>query len=91
MEEMDARLTGDRARGNNPKLHQGRLRLGIRKNFFSKRAVLQWHSCPGVVGSPSLGCSEPWRCGTEGCGQWARWGGLGISEAFSSLNDSMVL
>ena len=38
-------------------------------------------------------CSEPWGCGTEGCGQWA-WGGgveldlvaLGI---FSSIYDSM--
>ena len=41
------------------------------------------------------GVPEPWGCGTEGCGQWARWGGLGldwvISEVFSNLNDSMVL
>lgn len=28
-------------------------RLDISKYFFSKRAVLHWHSCP-VVGSPSL-------------------------------------
>ena len=30
-----------------------------------------------------------WGCGTEGCGQWAWWGGLGVLDAFSSLNDSM--
>jgi len=30
-------------------------RLGIRKNFFTERAVLQWHRRPGeVVGSQSL-------------------------------------
>ena len=29
-------------------------RLDVRKDFFSVRVVLQWHSCPGVVGSPSL-------------------------------------
>ena len=31
-------------------------------------------------------------CGTEGRGQWARWGGLGLdvgtSDVFSNLNDS---
>ena len=38
---------------------------------------------------------EPWGCGTEGRGQWARWGGLGLDwlilEVFSNLNDSVVL
>jgi len=29
------------------KLSQGRVRLDIRKHFISKRAVRQWHSCPG--------------------------------------------
>ena len=41
------------------------------------------------------GVPEPWRCGTEGCGQWVWWGGLqlglGILEVFSSPNDSMIL
>ena len=38
------------------------------------------------------GAQELWRCGTEGCGQWARWGGLGLNsgiwEVFSNLHDS---
>jgi len=29
------------------RLPQGRVRLDIRKHFISKRAVRQWHSCPG--------------------------------------------
>ena len=35
-----------------------------------------------------------WRRGTEGRGQWAWWGGLGLDwvslEVFSNLNDSMI-
>ena len=38
---------------------------------------------------------ELWGCGTEGCGQWTWWGGLGldlgISDTFSNPNDSVVL
>ena len=26
----------------------------------------------------SGGVQGTWGCGTEGCGQWARWGGLGL-------------
>ena len=41
------------------------------------------------------GVPEPWGCGTEGRGQWAWWGGLGLGlgilEVFSYLSDSMVL
>ena len=37
---------------------------------------------------------ELWGCGTEGCGQWAQWDGLGLDlvtlVVFSNLNDSMI-
>ena len=36
--------------------HDGR--LDMRRNDFSEGEVLQWHSCPGVVGSPSRGVSQ---------------------------------
>jgi len=39
--------------------------LDIRKQFFSKRVVLQWHSCPGSGGHIVLEVFQ-WRSGTEG-------------------------
>jgi len=86
----------NRTRGDGLMLYQGRFRFVIRNNFFSGRAVLQWHSCPGSGGVTVPGSvPEQWRCGTEGCGLWAWWGGLGldlgISELFSNLNDSVIL
>jgi len=54
-----SQVTSDRMRGNGLKLCQGRFRLGIRKNFFTKRIAKLWNRMPReVVKAPPLEVSK---------------------------------
>ena len=68
-------VTSNRTRGNSLKLRQGRFRLNIRKNVFTKR-----------VGSIGTGCPGKWWSHHPG-GIRKTWCGIGGARLTVGLDD----
>ena len=66
-DRLFSRVCYDMKRGNDFQLKEGRLRLDIRKNYFTVRVVMHWNGLPGDVVDGTASC--PWRFPRQG---WIR-------------------